>query len=133
MPLTKILTLVLGFMLSRYLINSVYPHVAFEMDDVLGIFTDFGNIPQLIYTTKDNLPHIYDINSDDPNVNFYDRKQLCTDIRLYIDDIKGMMHYKEIRDGYYWNEWRGWFIEFRTKESYQFERYLNVIYDNCEN
>ena len=127
------ITLILGFMISQYIINWWFPHFGFEMDDYLGIFSDYGHLPHITYVSVDNVPHIFDVNSDDPNKNIYDRKQICTDIRLVIDDIKGMMHYKEIRDGYYWNEWRSWFVEFRTKESYQFERYLNEIYDNCEN
>lgn len=36
-----------------------------------------------------------------------------------------MKCYKEIRDGYFWNVWRQWIVLFRTKESEQFDKYLD--------
>lgn len=75
---------------------------------------------------------VYDINSEDTSNNIYNRAQLCNDIRSRIEDILGIKRYREIRDGYFWNPWRKWIVLFRTNESYQFERYLELIAENCE-
>lgn len=127
-----VITLVVAFFFSQYLLNNVFPHYGWEVDDVLEIYNDVGNHSQLSYTVIDNTPRVFDINSEDKNENIYDRNDLYAQIRWYTEAIRLLKNYKEVRLGYYWNDWRGWLVEFRSKESAQFDRYLSEIYDICE-
>ncbi len=127
-----IITLVAAFFFSQYLLNNVFPHYGWEVDDVLEIYNDVGNHSQLSYTVIDNTPRVFDINSEDKNENIYDRNDLYAQIRWYTEAIRLLKGYKEVKLGYYWNDWRGWLVEFRSKESAQFDRYLSEIYDICE-
>ena len=127
-----VITLVVAFFFSQYLLNNVFPHYGWEVDDVLEIYNDVGNHSQLSYTVIDNTPRVFDINSEDKNENIYDRNDLYAQIRWYTEAIRLLKGYKEVKLGYYWNDWRGWLVEFRSKESAQFDRYLSEIYDICE-
>jgi hypothetical protein len=127
-----IITLVAAFFFSQYLLNNVFPHYGWEVDDVLEIYNDVGNHSQLSYTVIDNTPRVFDINSEDKNENIYDRNDLYAQIRWYTEAIRLLKGYKEVKLGYYWNDWRGWLVEFRSNESAQVDRYLSEIYDICE-
>lgn len=102
------------------------------MDDYLGVSEDPGNAPSYTVIVKNNQYHFYDINSDDPNVNEYNRDKIIYDIKELIDCIQGMKKMKEIMHGYYWNDWRRWHVTARCTESVEFDAYLNMIEANLE-
>lgn len=126
--------IIFTFLILKYTLETNFEQITFQYDDFLGIDTDCGRglNQQKVESHKGGFI-CYDIDSDDPKINKYDRKKLYYDIRTYIYDIQRLKLYRCIRDGWFWNCWRQVIVLWRTEEADKFDAYLEHISDSLEN
>lgn len=126
--------IIFTFLILKYTLETNFEQIPFQYDDYLGIDTDCGRglNQQKVESNKGGLI-CYDIDSDDPKINKYDRKKLYYEIRTYIYDIQCIKLYQCMQKGWFWNCWRQVIVLWRTEEADKFDTYLAHISDSLEN
>ena len=80
---------------------------------------------------RDGRLYIASLHENDPN-NPYRRADLIYKIKDLIDSIQGIKRLRDMTRGFVWNEWRRYYVEARTPESYAQDKYFQDIYDNVD-
>lgn len=91
---------------------------------------------------RDGRQYIASLHENDPQ-NPYRRADLIYKIKDLIDSIQGIKRLRDMTRGFVWNEWRRYYVEARTPESYAQDKYFQdggplagsrgaPIYDNVD-
>ena len=80
---------------------------------------------------RDGRQYIASLHENDPQ-NPYRRADLIYKIKDLIDSIQGIKRLRDMTRGFVWNEWRRYYVEARTPESYAQDKYFQDIYDNVD-